>query len=371
MNRIINNEYLFDCKTRNREINIREYERGELVLSSYPQIVFVELTQNCNLFCNMCRSKTMYNSNKNMDVRTFTQIAEQVFPYAEAVDLRGFGESTLLKDLSVFIDFAKKYQVGLRLFTNLTVASNEIWDLLAKNEFTLAISFDGGTKDTFERIRNGSNFDIVLNNLCFLVNSYVKYGFEPSKHIYFSTTIQKDNINEIIDIMTILKTHGLKTIKIFPIGCDDKDERNLIHHETEIKKSLIDSTCFANENGINLELGESLHPSLTLKEKVIEKCIHPWAYVFFDYKGRVGFCDNLIGEDTNLMGNINVTTFKEIWNNSQYIDLRKRHVFNPTKKNISFSNCDRCYLRRYDEIEHLFYPLHSRKIVSTKFGNII
>ena len=52
-------------RERNAIINNDEFERRALHLTSYPTILFLELTQNCNLTCRMCRVASAYDSNRD------------------------------------------------------------------------------------------------------------------------------------------------------------------------------------------------------------------------------------------------------------------------------------------------------------------
>jgi len=117
----------------------------------YPKTLFMELTRNCNGLCAMCtrqkyKELQKYDGKWNMPFSLFKKIADELFPHADYVDLRGFGESTMLPNFLDFLDYTKKFGCGLGLVTNLTVRDDKIWEELVKANVHLGISFDGSTK---------------------------------------------------------------------------------------------------------------------------------------------------------------------------------------------------------------------------------
>ena len=93
----------------NRTLNITEFQRGAVELESLPLAVFMELTQNCNLKCPYCRSSGHFQASWNMPLSLFRRVAEEIFPTALLVDLRGWGESTILKEFPEFISITTDY----------------------------------------------------------------------------------------------------------------------------------------------------------------------------------------------------------------------------------------------------------------------
>jgi hypothetical protein len=59
-----------DARIANRELNIQEFKSRTTSLRSLPQMLPIELTENCNLSCPMCRSAGMFNLARNMSQET-------------------------------------------------------------------------------------------------------------------------------------------------------------------------------------------------------------------------------------------------------------------------------------------------------------
>ncbi len=160
---------LIDKRLQNRELNLREYELRLSTLKSRPRAVFAELTQNCNLRCFMCKPagslRQGYYPELDMPYPLFEQIAEALFPTAELVDLRGQGESTILRDFWRYFDRTISYGVRVRLVTNLTMTDPSVLEKLVANDALLAISMDAPNRELYEEIRKGSRYDVVIANL--------------------------------------------------------------------------------------------------------------------------------------------------------------------------------------------------------------
>src|SRR5689334_5871779 len=91
-------------RRENASVNADEYHERRLLLRSLPTIVYVELTQNCNLHCVMCRVPRRYDPSKDMAADIFDAVARQLMPTATVVDLRGWGESTILKHFEASLE---------------------------------------------------------------------------------------------------------------------------------------------------------------------------------------------------------------------------------------------------------------------------
>src|SRR6266851_6288585 len=82
----------------NRQLGRMEYETGQTILKSKPRALFVELTRHCNLACPMCRNPGEVPASLRMSEQMFARIESELFPTADLIDLRGWGESLILPE---------------------------------------------------------------------------------------------------------------------------------------------------------------------------------------------------------------------------------------------------------------------------------
>jgi radical SAM protein with 4Fe4S-binding SPASM domain len=344
--------------SRNNELSISEFESGKIVLDSLPRMIFVELSENCNLRCPMCRSAYTNSAEQNMKWELYQRIADELFPTAEVVDLRGWGESTLHPDFLSCVKYALKFGVELKIITNLSIPDQGLWRFLVESNFRIGVSFDGSTKSSFEILRKGASFDNVLRNL--EVISKRATELNRLNNVYLLCVAQGANVTELRKIVEIASVFRIPTVRFSPITTEEGDLNNLKNHKQTTQRALREVLQTGAQLGVDVELTASLieggDPELAAK-----RCIHPWMYCYINYRGEVGFCDHLIGPSARkyLFGNLATNTFKEIWNNEAFRALRASH--NDWRNGIAgrFEECKWCYKNRFIDLEDLVYPAYA------------
>ncbi len=337
----------------NSKDNFKEFENKDLVLKSYPQKIFVEITRNCNLKCIMCEHRWKKNKDENnMDFNFFKQIADELFPHAEEIDLRGFGESTIHPEFEKFLDYTLKFNKRIILVTNLTLKNDELWKKIIKNDVWLSISIDGTKKETLEKIRRGSNFDIVMNNLKIIQKERDKNNINPwNSHLLI--TFQRDNIDELPEFINLAAKHGFKRIQLNPIRTHLIDSKNLRFHKTKVEQKVKETIKKAKEKGITVifagSSGTKAAKEIENKEtiessgiKIKERCKHPWTNLYITHDGKIGPCNHLMSAPY-VLGDLKKGTFRTEWNNKKFQRFRK---YNDTI--LRARVCHWCYQNRYD-----------------------
>lgn len=351
-------------RASNSLLNIAEFVSGTLELQSKPRFLIVELTRNCNLYCLMCREKLIYEPRAFMSFELFTCIASELFTCAEVIDLRGWGESTLVPEFNRYVELAATYDAQLRLYSNLTKRDDRIWDLLAEVQCYVGISFDGGTKETFERIRRGARFESVIANIQRLADQS-RYHHGTSGNLCLSTVVQGLNVHELPLIIQWAHRLGIGLVKLFPIICPVDSFNHLCHHRPVLNNALLSAAELAERHGIRLEMGAALNESFIIPTKVIPMCPHPWMYCHITPEGKIGFCDHLIAFPEYLLGDLSTSSFMDTWNNEEFQQLRACHSDRRTVTSC-FGACRWCYSYRYDDSEHQIYPPYYDNIVTVR-----
>lgn len=331
-------------KEANKLINTEEFENNKTMLSSFPLNIFIELTRNCDCFCRMCfRKNNTYRNELDMSFALFRRVADLFFPYAECVDLRGFGESTILNSWMEIVDYALQYDCKFGIFTNLSVIDDRMWAKLIKNDFWLAVSFDGATKKTYEFIRRGAKFENVINNLRHLVLCIKNYE-KPISNLSLAITVQRNNLLELPDIMNIAGKIGIRRVRFNPVRTGARDKNSLIFHKGLVLKQVSEALKIAKEFNIEVSFQSSLGV-FALEEslgfEVQKRCRRPWSNLFVYYNGDIGPCDCLIFEPF-VFGSLNKHSFEEIWNNASY-RLFRENVHGVER----IDSCRWCFENRY------------------------
>lgn len=341
------------ARTANRDLNIREFEQRSVRLSGMPRVLFIELTENCNLSCTMCRSNGPFDRSRNMEPEMFDAVAAELFPTAEIVDLRGWGESTILKDFPAYVEKTLDYGCRVRLVTNLTVPNEAMWRRLVSTNSLIAVSFDASEPDTFAALRPGAKLDVILRNLDVMVDE-AKVSGVGTDGIHLNVVVQPAGIAELTGIVRHAARLGIK-VQLNPLSADHEDPANLRFHRAEMAAALGE---LAEAEGVQVQLNTALDPSWAELDHADKTCTHPWMYCYVNYQGKVGFCDHLIGAPGSqyLLGDLNEASFADIWNGELYQQLRTEHSGGVGALSHRFEECRWCYRNRYIDFDEESYP---------------
>jgi len=322
--------------------NQNEFTKQLANLSSYPHRLYVELTRNCNMNCQMCfQSNQKYKGeNLTMSFDFFKTIANQLFPYAKFIDLRGFGESTLLPNFLSYVNYALRFQSDIGVVTNLSVNNNKMWEHLIRNNFWLGISLDGPNKETFGKIRAQEYFTQVISNIKLLVRLSKKFRKNIDR-LYLLVVVQKDNVHVLPDFVALAKELGVRHIEFKPVRSNNPEF--LLHDVNRIlAKNLRDSIALAKQQKINLKFTGSFDKKLeeSLGYEVMKKCSRPWTHLYITYNGFIGPCNH---RPDLFFGNLKYFPFNKIWNN-QYYQLFRRIINTANRP----ERCDQCFEDYFD-----------------------
>jgi uncharacterized Fe-S cluster-containing radical SAM superfamily protein len=194
----------------------RAVETGELTFES-PSTILLAFDQSCNLSCPSCRTHVI--TEKIGLQETKEQLIEtSILPMlkgARTLNINPAGElfvSRPLRRLLSRLNSTSFPGLKLELITNGTLFNRREWerypgihDMIA----TVRISTDGATKETFEKLRRGANWETFIENMRFLAELRESGAF---LQIHFSFTYQKDNFREMplfVDVTHDIDPHRL------------------------------------------------------------------------------------------------------------------------------------------------------------------
>ena len=138
--------------------------------TSFPSYVVFEFSSACNLTCPMCSFGSQDKSIRKyydgmMSFETFVKICHELNEHeCPAVKLSGNNEPLLYPDFFDRVDYIKKHTkvMDIIMSTNgLLLDENRINRLLDNPVTKLCISIDAATRETYDKIRIGSNFEKV------------------------------------------------------------------------------------------------------------------------------------------------------------------------------------------------------------------
>ena len=152
----------------------RAYDNDH-TLTRYPLIMEFELSNTCNLGCTMCNgrlSSTIRAKRDGLkphaspyDAAFVTQL-EEFIPHLKEARFNG-GEPFLQKICWQIWEriISLNSAVEITIATNGTIWTDKVADILSRGRFRINLSLDGMSRETYESIRVGSNYDKVMENI--------------------------------------------------------------------------------------------------------------------------------------------------------------------------------------------------------------
>jgi len=181
----------------------------------FPVSLELQVDNTCNLTCIMCNhlcsnqfSHPNEYSNKNADSHTQQEILEQlpeIIPHLKYASFMG-GEPFLSNFYKNIWDILinKKPDIQISIVTNGTIFNKSVEFYLNHLQFNICVSVDSFRKECFEKIRPGSNYNQVMQNLV----QFSEYC--QSKGTTFSVAVcpMIDNWEEIPQIIQKCNSEG-------------------------------------------------------------------------------------------------------------------------------------------------------------------
>lgn len=264
-----------------------------------PHTVFTETTNNCNLNCQMC-----YRANRPigyMDFTLFKSVVDQCAKIGNiCLMLHYGGETTLHPQFIEMLKYAmskRKHLYNVGFFTNgmLLDEIKSAWIVKLGLDY-VTFSIDGIGKTT-ERIRKGSNYETIAENINKLL--WLR-GNKPKPIVSTNTTITTQTDEEL---QAVRKEWASKVATVHFNGCIDNHFR-ILNQERWSKW---------NET--------------SLKNNQPKFCTMPFYLMGVLWNGQVTYCCH----DLNGIGNVGDATkesLMDIWRGEKFRKVRRQVLFN-------------------------------------------
>lgn len=327
---------------------LNEYELAEhkIILESKPRNIMLILTNTCDLNCIMCyqNKHPVKNINKKL-----VDIVLDNLQYIEKIIWQGgeilrlpYFKNVLLKTLQ----FPKIQQIITSNFQNV---SEDIIELIPKNNINLIISIDGAVKKTYERIRLGASFDKLEKNLEKLNHYIIVSGNKMNLQINF--LVMKINYKEIPDMINFADKYNVSIVVFLRCVTDDVNLKITKDLEKDVECFIKQATEKAEKYNIKIinVFSQFNDSSVNEKETVSKKeisdqglfCHLPWYEMVIQEDNVIKphcTCEYSGISDSGKYNNI-----YDIWNSQTMQEYRER-ILKSDKENCM----DICRLMSFD-----------------------
>lgn len=326
--------------------------------------VYIEPTSRCNLMCHTCIRNTWKESMGEMDIKVFDKLTEELraFKHIESVMFGGFGEPSFHKDILYMIGRVKSLGIEVEMVTNGTLLNEQMMEGFIENGLDkLWVSFDGTSRDSFDDIRMGANFDRVVENLVLLKRLNQKSEHKVKVGIAF--VAMKQNIDDLRNIGKLARRVGAKEVSISNVIPYEKDmQQQALYERTlgedpmgvyrgDIKISLpkLDINDMTRQTIYEISRNNDMYlmrNRIGIDNRtcrfIKERC------TFIRWDGMVSPCMGLLHSyktylnnyersvEAYTIGNIKDLSLLDIWNSDEYREFRER------VDEFDFSPCHAC-----------------------------
>lgn len=265
----------------------------------FPKYFTIETSNNCNARCIMCpKGKKGLKERQFMGDALFDKIVSEIQGYhkwIEMICLNSDGEPLLDREIASKI--RKLKGIGIKhvnISTNAQLLEEaKIQELLESGLDDIRISMDGHSKETFEKVRRGLDFEVVKGNVLKLIQ--MRDRARSSMEIRVRMVELEENIGERKEWLDFWKDK---------VGERDKVQLMPMHSWS----------------------GKILDEGISQIEYYADKpCISVFSSFTINYDGIVQLCDSDI-EQQMVMGDVKEASIQEIWQGEKFEYARSLHA---------------------------------------------
>lgn len=323
---------------------LRLFPRLAPILTSYPFTVEIEITNKCNKKCLICEHTYWNEPNRDLSFEEFKKIVAQ-FPKLKWVNLTGEGDAFLNKDYLKMIEYLKGRNIPVFLVDSFDLINEEIAEKLIKMGVDgIWISWDGATKETYEKIKVGCSFEKGYQNIKKLLELKRKMN-SPIPELCFRYIVNSLNVHEMPRFVELI--HSLGDQKLLGDGSKVEFAGLLRFKEVEhlfipkIPENILRETIKkGKELGVRVTFAHSSESALP----PLENC-RAWSEPYIMMGGYVMPCCAVLQNNNrdflrkHALGNILDEPFKKIWYSKRYKRFRQMIVNKKDKVSILCKGC--------------------------------
>lgn len=303
------------------------------------RFLIVEPTSACNLKCRMCPQREYGVGNAYMPAELYSKTLG--YPYIKKLELSGWGEPFLHPQIINMAREAKARGLTVVATTNGTMRERMLGAYEAGLDH-ISVSLEGGTKETYESVRVGSDWKAMLHNL-------IALG-ETGKSLQVNVTLMEENKDEIVHLIYVMADMGVEHVKLRNLNLitSEYNHSQSLYHE-DLSEMIYATSEAASDCGVVLSVDKA-------NQKKSTSCRIPATTMYISAEGRVSPCcalghhisfedeDGKTDDIYTVFGSLHDQTLLEIWRNPRYVEFREKWVRREVPE-----CCGHCYYRRGKE----------------------
>ncbi|MFH0794878.1 MAG: radical SAM protein, partial [bacterium] len=198
---------------------------GRTRMSDGPAQVGMSCDPRCNLRCIMCSTLTNLNRD-GAAIRATLEGLKAFLPTVKRLKMTGDGEVFVIPETRDFLfnfDAARYPDVEFLIHTNGVLMTPKLWDRISHLKIDwVVVSMDAATPETYEKIRAGGEWDVLMSNLRFLLE---KHRQGTIRELHINMCVMRSNHRELVAFAQLGKTLGVTSVYFMPILGDYGEEQ--------------------------------------------------------------------------------------------------------------------------------------------------
>jgi len=288
----------------------------------------LEVTTACPLSCRHCEHTFFPQEyrNQNLKLDQFKSIIDSI-PKLKWINMTGEGSPFMNPDFVAMLRYAKSKDIYIDFSHDFFTYNDNIGKALIELGIErIYFSIDGCTKETYEKVRIGSNFDRVMFNIKRFI-ALKKEMKSSLPEICYRFAFFKDNYKEVNMLPKLVHDLG-----------DDSDEPSI---------NIVGLLEFAQTKGLEIELPQLIVDATNQEAKKYNQSLY-WSHITHDEakKAPCHFCvfwtepyimitGDVVPDCAVLMsnrrpfleahsfGNVNKQSLVKLWNTPKYKKFRE------------------------------------------------
>lgn len=303
--------------------------RRHTTVPGRPYVLFTEVSSICNLRCPGCLSHTGEYHAELMELDDFKRILDHYARWLIDLELYGWGEPFLNRNIFEMIAYAKAKNLFVRTSSNFNKLQPGDHERIVESGLDqINASLDGVTQETYEQYRVGASLEVALDNLRKLVAAKRKLG---SKHplIEWQFIVSKVNYKELGAVRKLAAEVGVDILRLdLPFSLVHINQAD---DPTAKERWLADDPTYRQWEEANK--GDSA--------AFKRPCCYLWNTLQIDATGQVNPCPNRRGSVVQC-GGATAADPRDIWNQPFFVQSRELFVKTPDSLPQLTGPCPAC-----------------------------
>lgn len=292
-----------------------------------PLRIGIETTNICNLKCEFCGYRFAKRKKGFISLDLYREVISQLKDIGvPRITLHTVGEPLLHKNIVELVRIAKTNGILVGFSTNGQALTKELASELIKAGLDgISFSGDGGTKQTYERLRKGGSFERLVENIHTIKKLRDEIG-EITEDWYYGR-MKRPKIGITCVYTDLIKYEIPKYIEVFaPLV----DFFKFVPVENQGGQISDFAMFFPHWKGIHVPRWRFMR----------RPCDLFWSTLFVTWNGEVTPCC-IDFDGKRIVGDINKEPLEKIWQADNMNYLRNRHIMNRMEETADCAKCDR------------------------------